>query len=111
MRRTRMRRSSRSFERVKVKDFDGLLRFYMGSSLRRFYFLPKDEVRQCVALGLLQARNRLSQASANIGRALYHTARDLGWRRFYGKDGGWRREGCVTPQARSAKALSFVTSF
>jgi hypothetical protein len=66
-------------------DWGGRLAFYTAGLMRCYPFLPPMEVRQSVALGLLEADSRDAE-QRSAAHAVYRLARNLGWHRIKDRD-------------------------
>ena len=89
--------------------FGRRIAIYTVGMRRRFPFLPYVEVRQSVAVGLLETTSADSVAAESraVDRAVYRLARDLGWHRIKDRQPNgrifkiWVREGTMIRRVAS----------
>ena len=67
-------------EAIRNNSFHGRLAFYAAGLRRLYRFLPDAEIRQSVAVGLLEARS-LNDEKRMAAKAVYRLAYNLGWHR------------------------------
>jgi hypothetical protein len=65
--------------------WEGRLAFYTAGLIRCYPFLPRMEVRQSVALGLMEAKG-IDDERRSASHAVYRLCRDLGWHRIKDRD-------------------------
>ena len=100
-------------EPIRNKGFHGRLAFYTAGLRRCYRFLPDAEIRQSVAVGLLEARS-LKDEKRLAAKAVYRTAYNLGWHRVRDpqtKKIVWARESTWLFRASRMKALCVRDSF
>ena len=90
-------------------SFDDRLAIYTGGMRRRWSFLPRMEMRQSIAVALLETTTADGprEESRAVDRAVYRLARDLGWHRIKDRQPNgrifkiWVREGTMIRRVAS----------
>jgi hypothetical protein len=98
---------------IRDRSFTGRLKFYAGGLRRCYRFLTYDEVRQSVAVGLLESRRRADDKRLTA-KAVYKTAYALGWHRVREPQTGrmiWARETSWLERQFRMKKLPVRMSF